>query len=327
MAKILCPNPPSLCEQSPNPVTPYSAETLDRETFIGLAWSNDPPLLGRPFNVYPCMEICESQLSQMDADLCAARMVVTCQNPCDPVFLNSAQTVIGQCPDDNFFYYVVSGGLFAASNQLLADRMAFTYGVKQMHAHRICLSDLTVAMICGGAQLTGQIHAIGNFGPFTFAVVAGELPPGISMDQTSPNGVTFSGSCGSPGTYNFMVQVDDSAGSYMRKEYTLQITALANNAALPQGFVGIAYSTQLTRAGFTGANLTWSVVLGVLPDGLTLDPNTGIISGTPTTEALWTFTVAESDGIGQCETICTLNVVTIGPSPILCVSEYATIVM
>lgn len=44
-------------------------------------------------------------------------------------------------------------------------------------------------------------------------------------------------------------------------------------------------------------SLSWSVT-GTIPPGLALDPNLGIISGTPTTSGTFSFTINTSDGLG-----------------------------
>ena len=50
---------------------------------------------------------------------------------------------------------------------------------------------------------------------------------------------------------------------------------------MPNGGVGASYSKTLTSTG--GAPpVAWSIASGALPSGLTLDPSTGVISGTPT---------------------------------------------
>ncbi len=69
------------------------------------------------------------------------------------------------------------------------------------------------------------------------------------------------------------------------------IITLAN---LPDGVVGVAYSTTVTVLG--GASpLTFSLPVGMLPAGLTLNASTGEISGTPTTAEVQTFTVRVTD--------------------------------
>lgn len=70
--------------------------------------------------------------------------------------------------------------------------------------------------------------------------------------------------------------------------------------SLPDGEVGTPYSETVSSTGGT-APLVWSIEAGALPDGLTLDADTGEISGTPTTSALVvnTFTVRVTDDTAQ----------------------------
>jgi subtilisin-like proprotein convertase family protein len=60
--------------------------------------------------------------------------------------------------------------------------------------------------------------------------------------------------------------------------------------SLPAARLGNPYSATLeTSAGCTGAQ--WAVIEGALPDGLTLDAPTGVISGTPGTPGTYAFKV------------------------------------
>lgn len=64
---------------------------------------------------------------------------------------------------------------------------------------------------------------------------------------------------------------------------------------LPDGTTGVPYSTGVYANG--GAlPIQWSINAGALPDGLTLEAGDGIISGTPTTEGVFTFTARASSG-------------------------------
>jgi LPXTG-motif cell wall-anchored protein len=64
----------------------------------------------------------------------------------------------------------------------------------------------------------------------------------------------------------------------------------------PNPHVGVAYSFTVTATG--NPDPTFSISSGALPPGLTLDPATGVISGTPTSTGSSTFTVTATNGVG-----------------------------
>lgn len=76
---------------------------------------------------------------------------------------------------------------------------------------------------------------------------------------------------------------------------------------LPHGVVGSTYSTTITAAG--GASpYTFALTSGVLPSGLSISSG-GVISGTPTTTGLPSFTITATDSNGVTgATVFTLTV-------------------
>jgi len=75
-------------------------------------------------------------------------------------------------------------------------------------------------------------------------------------------------------------------------------------STLPDGTAGTAYSGTLQTSGGISP-YTWTVTGGALPAGLSLNPATGIISGTPTAIQTSSFIVRADDSAQQ---YCTLSV-------------------
>ncbi len=64
--------------------------------------------------------------------------------------------------------------------------------------------------------------------------------------------------------------------------------------SLPNATINVAYSQTLTASG-GAAPYTWTIISGMLPTGLTLISSTGVISGTPTSNGTYPFTVKATD--------------------------------
>ncbi len=81
----------------------------------------------------------------------------------------------------------------------------------------------------------------------------------------------------------------------------LPALAITTPSPLPNGTVSVPYNQTLAATG--GAPpYAWSIVSGSLPDGLSLDANSGAITRTPTSATTATFTVQVTDRIGTTAT-------------------------
>ena len=85
----------------------------------------------------------------------------------------------------------------------------------------------------------------------------------------------------------------------MGKPYTIFASfgslAISSVTARPNGVMGAAYNDTLRVTGGTGSN-TWSVTGGALPQGLTLNGTTGVVSGFPQQTGNFTYTASVTSG-------------------------------
>ena len=118
------------------------------------------------------------------------------------------------------------------------------------------------------------------------------IPEGASL--TSNDKLTNNGTIVNKGTMNG----DPTGGSG-----TVVSTPTITTAILPEGMVGQPYTAKLEA---TGNDITWSS--SDLPAGLTLDADTGTITGTPATEGQFSVKITATNSAGIASKEYTLNI-------------------
>jgi negative regulator of sigma E activity len=163
---------------------------------------------------------------------------------------------------------------------------------------------LTLACPTGTAQVgvaySSALVASGGVAPYTFSIISGSLPPGLTLNASTG---AITGTPTTAGTYNFTAQVVDSQGNTATSSCSIVVSPSTLTLSCPTGTaqVGVAYSSALVASGGV-APYTFSIISGSLPPGLTLNTSTGAITGTPTTAGTYNFTAQVVDSKGNTAT-------------------------
>ncbi len=163
---------------------------------------------------------------------------------------------------------------------------------------QIIFSGATLTNATSQSAYNKQITAATGGTPgFTYALAPGSsLPAGLTLSSSG----NITGIPTVPNVYTFSIVAADSKGCNVTAAYTLTVTAALTIVPgnLPEGITGVTYPTQTipAAAGGTGP-YTYAVVN--LPPGLTFNPATREITGTPTTPGLYTIPVTVTDANGN----------------------------
>src|SRR5712692_1248591 len=146
------------------------------------------------------------------------------------------------------------------------------------------------------AAYSATLAASGGLTPYTWSVISGALPAGLSLNASTG---ALSGTPTQTGGFTFTIQVKDSESTPQAASNTFSISinnppAQITTSSLPGGQVNVAYSTTLAASGGTQP-YSWAITVGSLPAGLSLSSSTGAISGTPTASGTATFTAQVKD--------------------------------
>lgn len=297
--KIVCPG-------SDDPLANLSAEGYDYRRYLRRAY-------GPRWNGECCTLVCESFVSQQDADLCAQRKaVILGMGLCSPqlmpdgtidcvttepppgIFCNTEQEGECFCEDGSPFTATVAACSVYANSQEEANAIALSLANQKARAARFCCPPGTICC-CVGDSFQREIEIDGGTGPFNWVNDSGTFPAGVVLnnDSADKRRMLLQGTPTVAGVNTVTYLIYDAAGNFLTKTFTVYAIEIATTS-LPDFTVGQAYSCQLQAVGGSGS-YAWSIASGTLPAGLTMSL-AELISGTPTaaTTASLTFNVIDT---------------------------------
>lgn len=205
--------------------------------------------------------------------------------------IDSSTGVISGTPSANGTYQV-NIGLTDYGQRNAARTILLTIGPG------VVITNTSLAMGMIGVAYSQTLVATGGQAPYTWQMGAGgSLPPGLSLSAAG----VISGTPTNGSSLTFSVKATDSLGLIAFATYTINILPQLEiiPTLLPPIPVGTVYSQAITA---TGGETPYRWSAANLPAGLSLDPSTGVIAGTPSNAGSTTVTVTVTDALNHSAT-------------------------
>jgi hypothetical protein len=229
----------------------------------------------------------------------------------DPLFTSATDLLPTACLLDN--KGVVIAGITTDLTGATRNATTPDIGALEFAPTNVVITPATLPNGDVGSAYNQTLTQTGLTGTPAWSVITGTLPAGLTLDATS--GV-INGTPTAVGSSTFTVQVTDGACT-VTKQYTIVINCPTSyvfnpvtNSNLPNAIIGVAYSTTISQTTIPPSQFTWSAT--GLPTGLTIDSNTGVISGTSNAAAQTynvTVTVTGTGPYNTCSASATYNLV------------------
>ena len=228
--------------------------------------------------------------------------------------------VAGDLPSG--MYLITGSTSYLEGNPTVSGTFTFTlratnsagYAEKEFSLMVVNKPTITTASLPNGTvnETYSQVLTATGYPQPIFSIDSGSLPTGLSL-----SGDTITGTPTALGTFTFTVKASN-VGADVTKQLSITINSLATpptitSITFPNGIVGTAYNQYLQATGDTP--ITWTILSGSLPAGLSLNATAGQISGTPSVADVSTFIIQASNDGGNDIKPITITINAVGNIP------------
>jgi hypothetical protein len=153
-------------------------------------------------------------------------------------------------------------------------------------------TDSSIANMIYGQAYSDGVTASG-YPAVTYSVFAGALPSGIVLNSSTG---AITGTSSTAGSYSFTIKAENAAGS-VTQMFTddLFVTPSWTDNTLAAFTYNTAYSDGVSATG----SPPYTISSGSLPTGLSLNPSSGAVTGTPTYYGTYSFQIKAENETGS----------------------------
>ena len=172
----------------------------------------------------------------------------------------------------------------------------------RVDARRLTIVSETLPEGIETASYRAIVTAGGGTGAYAWRVAEGQLPPGLQLTPAGTPSTEIAGIPTAPGRFRFTLEVEDLAGTTVRRDFELVVDdvpvalTLVSSPIPSLATACLGFDAPVEVVGGSGG-YTWSID-GVLPPGITLSAMNGPrveLSGAPTQADLYVFDVVVFD--------------------------------